>query len=300
MKRQTLVALAVAVVLGLVAVYLTNTYLVAADRQEEAGKLTRVAVAAVPMDYGTDLTPEKIRFAEYPANSVPIGAFTKVSDLLQPGKRRVALMSIAVNEPILASKISGAGQNASISALLPDGMRAASVRINDVSGVAGFIQPNDTVDVLITRTMPDGGRQVTDMLLQGVRVIAMGQRQQNADGKPALASTATLEVDPMAAQKLALAQEVGSLSLVLRKPGEENAPIVPTVNMNDLRYGRFANYYPPTGRPVASAPRTPQRSAPSRPAARQPAPAPKPRTGTDVEVVRGTASTNYEVGSYGS
>ena len=70
------------------------------------------------------------------------------------GKKRVALMPIAVNEPILNGKISAEGQGASIAALLPEGMRAASVRINDVSGVAGFVQPNDSVDVLITRQLP--------------------------------------------------------------------------------------------------------------------------------------------------
>jgi pilus assembly protein CpaB len=301
MRRQTLIALAVALILGLIAVYLTNTFLVASDQQEQSGKLTRVAVAAVPLDYGQQLTPETIRFVDYPAASVPIGAFTNPSQLIQPGKRRIALMNIAPNEPILSSKITGEGQRASISALLPDGMRAASVRINDVSGVSGFVQPNDTVDVLITRVIA-GDRQVTDMLLQGVRVIAMGQRSENADGKPALASTATLQVDPLAAQKLALAQEIGSLSLVLRKPGELNAPIVPTISLDDLRYGRTARYYPqamPRATRTAAPARPQPRPAVPAPVRRKP-PAPAPRTTNNVEVVRGTASTNYEVGRYGS
>ena len=120
-------------------------------------------------------------------------------------------------------------------------MRAASVRINDVSGVAGFVQPNDSVDVLITRQTPgeNNNTQLTDVLLQNVRVIAIDQEAKNADGSPKVAKTATLEVNPIDAQKLALAQQIGDLSLVLRKPGEQNNPVVETVSMNDLRYNMY-------------------------------------------------------------
>src|SRR4029078_7497663 len=135
------------------------------------------------MGYGTDVTADKVRFVDYPNSAIPPGAFTNAAQLMPAGKKRVALMPIGVNEPILSSKISGMGQGASIAALLPEGMRAASVRINDVSGVAGFVQPNDSVDVLITRDVPGGDRntQMTDVLLQNVRVIAIDQRAKNAD-----------------------------------------------------------------------------------------------------------------------
>ena len=299
MKRQTFIALAVAVVLGLVAVYLANALLGASQSKNDAGELTRVAVAAVPVGFGTEITPDKIRFANYPKSSLPAGTFQSTAQLFPKGERRIALLQISANEPILADKISGAGKNASIAALLPDGMRAASVRINDVSGVAGFIQPNDSVDVLITRQFTgNGGQQITDMLIQDVRVIAIGQNTQNADGKPTSARNATLQVDPLGAQKLALAQEIGSLSLVLRKPGlEQNTPYVETVSLNDLRsnvvrgtpqhvvsYGGQA-----TARPAA--PAQPRRTAPA------PRVAPKPAT-TSVEVVRGTTGNDYEVGNY--
>src|SRR5205814_3613823 len=137
-----------------------------------------------PMAFGSDITSDKVRFVDYPNTSIPPGAFTNIAQLMPAGKKRVALMPIAVNEPILASKISGQGQGASIAALLPDGMRAASVRINDVSGVAGFVQPNDSVAVLITRTVQGGdtAAPVTDVLLQNVRVIAIDQQSTNADG----------------------------------------------------------------------------------------------------------------------
>jgi pilus assembly protein CpaB len=240
-NRQTLIALGVALILGVVAVFLANTYLSGTERKAQLGGTTKVAVAAAPMAFGTDITPDKVRFVDYPNSSLPQGAFSNAAQLMPPGKRRVALLPIGVNEPILAAKISGEGQGASIAALLPDGMRAASVAINDVSGVSGFVQPSDTVDVLITRMLPGGvgNTQVTDVLLQNVRVIAIDQQSKNADGTPKVGKTVTLEVNPVDAQKLALAQTVGTLSLVLRKPGEQNNPVVETVSMNDLRYNMY-------------------------------------------------------------
>ena len=239
-NRQTLIALGVAIVLGLVAVFLTNNYLSTKQSQAYASGTTKIAVATAPLAYGTDLTPENVRFVDYPNTSIPAGSFTTAAQLMPAGKKRVALVPIGLNEPILTGKISAIGAGASISALLPDGMRAATVRINDVSGVAGFIQPRDSVDVLITRQAPDGtGSQVTDVLLQNVRIIAMGHNAKDADGKPISARTATMEVSPIDAQKLALGEAAGNLSLVLRKPGEQNNPVVETVSINDLRYNMY-------------------------------------------------------------
>ena len=176
-------------------------------------------------------------------------------------------------------------------------MRAASVRISDVSAVTGFIQPNDSVDVLITRQFANGNatQQITDMLLQDIKVLAMGTATQGANGQPIAARTATLEVDPLAAQKLALAQDIGSLSLVLRKPGQEqNSPYVETVSLKDLRMGITRNN---TQRPVniaaGGAPTVVTRpAAPRRPA---PRPAPQPRL-NNIDVVRGTNNSQYQVG----
>src|SRR6478672_5838939 len=239
MSRQTLIALAGALFLGLIAVFIANTYLNGAQQQAYAKGTTKVAVAATPLAYGTDITPEKVRFVDYPNTSIPPGAFTNAAQLMVGGKKRVALMPIAVNEPILNAKISAVGAGASIAALLPEGMRAASVRINDVSGVAGFVQPNDSVDVLITRQPPEGTQEVTDVLLQNVHVLAMGRVAKDSNGQPIPARTATLEVAPLDAQKLALGEALGSLSLVLRKPGEPSNPVVETVSMNDLRYNMY-------------------------------------------------------------
>ncbi|MEQ7872900.1 Flp pilus assembly protein CpaB [Sphingomonas sp. ASV193] len=302
MGRQTIIGLAAAVVLGLLAVFLANTYLVGAEKKAELSGTTRVAVAAVPLAYGVDITPANIRFVDYPAAAIPPGSFHQINDLLPEGKKRVALMPIQANEPILDSKISGAGQNASIAALLPDGMRATAVRVSDVSAVGGFVRPNDSVDVLITRSAEGSGQQITDVLLQNVRVIAIDQDNKGEDGKPVVGRTATLEVDQIDAQKLALASQIGSLSLVLRKPGTgQDNPVVETVSLNDLRYSLYGGArYPAPARVGAyqnPAPAPVRRVVSS--INRRPAPRPSaPRAPSDsVEIVRGTQGSSYQVGS---
>ena len=323
-RRESLIALAVSLILGVLAVYLANIYLSRSDVKVEAAAVgtTRVAVAAVPLDYGVEVTPEKIRFVDFPNASLPAGSFRTLDQLLPPGKKRVALRPMQVNELILASKLSGEGQSASIAALLPDGKRAAAIRLNDVSGVAGFIQPNDTVDVLVTRQASASGdaNQLTDVLLQNIRVIAIDQNAKNADGTPSIAKTATLEVQPLDAQKLALAQQVGSLSLVLRKPGEDqNSALVETVSLNDLRYSLYGgNRYGVTspaagggfGQSMAAAfdPARARIAAANQSSARRPvrrvatpvSRPPKPSRSNSVEIVRGTEGKDYEVNVYGS
>jgi len=305
-----MIALGIAIALGLFAVYIANIYIGGRQKQVELGGTTKVAVAALPMGYGTELTPDKVRFVDYPNASIPPGSFTNAVQLMPAGQKRFALLPMGVNEPILAAKISAPGVGASIAALLPDGMRAATVRIDDVSGVAGFIQPNDSVDVLITRQIQGAqtAAQVTDVLLQNARVIAIDQEAKNSDGTPKVARTATLQVTPLDAQKLALGQQSGSLSLVLRKPGEQNNPVVETVSNNDLRYNMYggARYPAPAvvggfAGAVASSiersaaqidsSRVRSRSGPARSGGKKPA-AEKP----SVEIYRGTTSNQYKVG----
>jgi pilus assembly protein CpaB len=302
MKRQTIIALGIAIILGLVAVFLANTYLTSRERQLAAQPqgMVRIAVASLPLVYGAEITPDKVKFVNYPQTSLPPGTYRSIAELLPEGKRRVALRPIQVNQPLLATDLSGEGQNASIAALLPDGMRAATVRINDVSGVAGFVKPNDTVDVLITRQAIGSDEQVTDVLLQNVRVIAMGQDASGANEKPAVQRSATLEVTPVDAQKLALGQQLGQLSFVLRKPGEEqNIASVETVSLNDLRYSYYGSRAsvagPPSAERQAQIARLAQpRHAPPVRSAVAPAP---PATKT-ISVTRGVETKDYEVGGY--
>jgi pilus assembly protein CpaB len=202
-------------------------------------------------------------------------------------------------EPILRDKLSGEGGRASMSANLREGMRAVAIPTSAVAGVAGFVLPNDVVDVLITRSVQLGDRteQITDMLLRNVRVIAIDQLANEAASEPKVGATATLEVTPIDAQKLTLGQKAGALSLALRKPGSQEADArVATVSIRDLRDGAYAGGYR-VSRPTNASPRKERvesRSVPARPSL----PAAAPAT-NNVGVVRGTTESSYEVGPYG-
>jgi pilus assembly protein CpaB len=173
-----------------------------------------------------------LREIQWPEESVPAGAFNKISDLTSNG-RRVVLTPIEANEPVLASKITGSGQRATLSALLQDGMKAVTIRVNDVEGVAGFVLPGDRVDVVLTRQQ-DKNLAATDVVLQNVRVLAVDQVADERTDKPSLAKAITLEVEVTAAQKLALAATVGTLSLALRKAGEAAATNTRRITLGDL------------------------------------------------------------------
>lgn len=292
MRRQSLIALGAAIFFGLIAVFLVNAYLTGADRQVPQPvadtALVKVAVAGVPLPFGEKLTPEKVRFVDWPRASVPPGALQMVGDLSQGGAPRVVLRPMDPGEPIMRSKISGEGGRATLSAVLPADQRAVSIRITDVAGVAGFVLPGDHVDVLLTRG--EDAAQVTDVLLQDVRVIAIDQNANEKASGVDLGKTATLEVEPYDAQKLVLAQRAGQLSLALRsakaEPGDAYAG---AVGHSDLG-GGFAG-----ARPASSGPYNPPPLR-VRVAARPVAPRP---TTTSVEIVRGMAGSKYEVGFYG-
>ena len=137
------------------------------------------------------------------------------------GGKRVVLTAIEPNEPVLRSKITGPGQRATLSAMLRDGMKAVTVRVNDVDGVGGFVLPGDHVDVALTRQV-DKANGTTDVVLQNARVLAIDQLADERLDKPTVVKAVTLEVDTVGAQKLSLAASLGSLSLMLRKAGEAN------------------------------------------------------------------------------
>src|SRR5688500_6461784 len=216
MRRQSWIVLAISIFFGLIAVYLVNAYLTGAERKQEARAIqtTRIAVARVPLQFGARITPQNIQFVEWPVNSVPTGAFRAVEELMPAGQSHVVLRPMVVGEPVLRSRLSGEGGRATLSAVLDPNMRAAAIRISDVAGVAGFALPGDRVDVLLTREIND--EQVTEVLLNNIKLIAIDQNANDNAAQPALGRTATLEVSQEDAQRVALGGAVGTLSLVLR------------------------------------------------------------------------------------
>ena len=191
-----------------------------------------IVVASSPLRFGNELTASHLSESPWPAGSLPQGSFAKIADVLNGGKR-IALTAIEPNEPVLNSKITGPGQRATLSAMLRDGLKAATVRVNDIDGVGGFVLPGDHVDVALTRQV-DKANASTEIVLQNVRVLAIDQIADERLDKPAVVKAVTLEVDQVGAQRLSLAATVGSLSLMLRKAGETTADKPRRITLEDL------------------------------------------------------------------
>jgi pilus assembly protein CpaB len=229
-----------AVLFGLLAVFLAQTWLnnqadarlksLEAQHKEPPPSRT-IVVASRALRFGDELNASSLREMAWPQDSLPAGAFGKISDLTS-GKR-VVLMPIDVNEAVLGNKITGPGQRATLSAMLGEGMKAVTVRVNDVEGVAGFVLPGDHVDVLLTR-QGEKNLALTDVVVSDVRVLAIDQLADQRAEKPSVAKAVTLEVNITDGQKIALAGTVGSLSLLLSKAGEATSGDVRRVTSGDL------------------------------------------------------------------
>ncbi|MBX9841929.1 MAG: Flp pilus assembly protein CpaB [Xanthobacteraceae bacterium] len=240
MRKSTIVMIAFAVMFGLLAVFVAQTWLNSAAEQRmkslEANKKpvsTRtIVVAAKPLRFGNEVTRDHLREVAWPEASLPAGSFAKADEILASGKR-VALAAVEPNEPVLASKMTGPGQRATLSAMIRDGLKAVTIRVNDVDGVGGFVLPGDHVDVSLTRQI-DKGNATSEVVLQYVRVLAVDQIADERFEKPAVVKAVTLEVDAGGGQKLSLAASVGTLSLMLRKAGEANNQYTRRITLSDL------------------------------------------------------------------
>ena len=240
MRASTFVMIGFAVVFGLLAVFIANVWLnnqanQRAKSMESTAKpaaTKTIVVAKQALRFGTELNASQLEEVPWPAEAMPAGAFAKVSDVLSQG-RRVVLAAIEPNEPVLALKITGPGQRATLSALVKPGMKAVTIRVNDVEGVGGFVLPGDRVDVVLTRQI-DKGQASTEVVLQNTRVLAVDQSADERAAKAAVAKSVTLEVTTVEAQKVWLASSVGSLSLLLRKAGETAESQTRKITLNDL------------------------------------------------------------------
>ena len=211
MRISSLLILVVALLMGSIAAFLARDFLLSHTR--EAVISDTIIVAAKQLPYATALTDDAVQQVAWAAPVLPVGAFSSKQDLFKMGSR-TTVTSIAKGEPILASKVTGPGQRASLSTMIDRDKRAITIRVDDVRGVAGFILPGDRVDIVLVRT------GYSDLLLQDVKVIAIDQISAEQKDRPYLAKAVTLEVTPQQAQKISLAMEIGHLSLILRKSGD--------------------------------------------------------------------------------
>lgn len=234
MRNNNLIILVVALVLGGIAAVLARNWLANHARSSQAGVGT-IVVAAAPLAFGAQLTAQNITEIPWSTSVLPQGAFATKQALLKDG-RRMALALIARNEPILLSKVTAPNQPATLSSMLEPGKRAVTVRVDDVRGVAGFIQPGDLVDVVLIRTEAESrsNESYSDIILQSAKVLAIDQVTGERTEQPIIAKAVTLEVNVEDAQKILLAANIGRLSLILRQPAQASNDPAQRVTEQDL------------------------------------------------------------------
>ncbi len=210
--NRLLIGLGVALVIA----FLFSSYVYRQFRQATAVKpvaTQNLVVAAVPLQIGARLDASNLRVIPWPANQPVAGMFTRVDDCVG----RAVITKLAENEPILESKLAPKEAGAGLPATIPEGMRALTVAVNDVVGVAGFVTPGTMVDVLVTGQMPSQTNKITRTILENVRVLAAGQKiEQDRDGKPQTVPVITLLVTPDQATTLTMGSTEGKIQLALR------------------------------------------------------------------------------------
>lgn len=204
----------VSVGIGLGAVVLASRWI---SQQAANVASSKVVVAAIDIDLGTPLTPQMLKLADWPKGSVPAGATEDIKTL----DTRVVKTSLLRGEPVLESKLAPVGATGGLSAVIGQGNRAMTVRVNDVVGVAGFALPGNYVDIVVntedeTVKAENVNKSISKIVLEHIMVLAVAQEQNRDETKPKVVNAVTLEVTPDQAEKLDLARSVGTLSLVLR------------------------------------------------------------------------------------
>src|SRR5882724_9639147 len=253
-NKRFFVVLAGALLFGLLAAVTVSRYLSSA--QAYSKDLRRVAVAKVAIPIGTKIIAEQVTVVPFPKESTPDGAFESPDKLAG----RVAVTNIAPREPITEARLAPEGTAGGLSAVIPEGYRAMTVKVDDVVGISGFIMPGTLVDVVVVIDPGDRGSQdpISKIVLQNIKVLANGQ---NID-KPESAREAnsvkavTLQVTPEQAEKLALASSEGKLQLVMRNSIDQGDEQTKGINKRGLLDGDRATPAPDPGSLKSEQPKT--------------------------------------------
>jgi pilus assembly protein CpaB len=222
---RVLVVLILALTVGSALAFATYNYVQRAPSSRAVTLPTRpVVVAATDLELGAELTSGDIRVINWPANAVPKGAIEDPKEVIGRG----LVLPLIENEPILPMKLASKEAGAGLPPAIPPGLRAMSVRVNEVIGVAGYVVPGTRVDVLVTlnATQQSQDSMTSKVILTDVQVLAAGTKiDQNADkGKPMPVSVVTLLVTPDEAERLTLASTEGKIQLALRNPLDKSSP----------------------------------------------------------------------------
>ena len=297
-NKRFFVVLAGALVFGLVAAVAASRYLSSA--QAYGKDLNRVVVAKVAIPVGTKIIAEQVMAVQFSKESTPDGVFESVEKLVG----RVAVVNIAPREPVTESRLAPEGTAGGLSAVIPEGYRAMTVKVDDVVGISGFIMPGTLVDIVVVIVPNDNGALAQDpiskIVLQNIKVLANGQNIDKPESEREANSVkaVTLLVTPEEAEKLALASSEGKLQLVMRSQIDQGDEQTPGVNKRGLLSGEKATQAPEPGSLKSEQPKSEAKPVRRVAAAPKPvqtaAPAPQPTPRTQVEMIEGAKKRNVE------
>ncbi len=278
---RAVMVLLLSLIAGVAAVVLAARWL----GQQASGTTTSILVAARDIDLGQPINASMVTLTPWPSGAVPNGAFHEATLL----EGRVPKSGLLRGEPVLEAKLAPAGTKGGLSALIGEGRRAITVKVNEVIGVAGFALPGTYVDVVVS-TQDERDKPVSKIVLDNILVLAVAQEAGRDETKPRVVSAVTLEVTPEQAERLDLARSIGNLSLALRNQHDKKPAETAGVRKEELLRANAA------AAPVAKAPTAPSRTVVRK---RAPAPAtvaaPTPIEPAKVEVIRGVARSTVEL-----
>jgi pilus assembly protein CpaB len=278
MRNRIFAVFAIAILAGGGLAYGTYNF-VQNQPVQSAAPTQPVVVAAADLQLGSELRKEDLRVVNFPAGQAPQGVFANPSEIVGRG----LIVTVVENEPILTAKLASKEAGAGLPPVIPEGMRAVSVRVNEVIGVAGYVLPGTRVDVVATASPNDERADTTSkLILSNVQVLTAGTRmeQDQEKGKPMQVTVVTLLVNPEQSERLALASTEGKIQLALRNPLDQTAPETPGIK----RAALVGSAKPAlAAKQLASA--RPRASRAVQPPVTQSVPLPEPMP--TVEVIRG-------------
>jgi pilus assembly protein CpaB len=225
-RGRLLIGLAVALVLGVILADVVYKAMSQASTQKQSVTTSQIVVAAQQLPLGSRLQAQDLKMIPWPGDQLPQGICTRIQDCVD----RALITPVLPGEPIMEGKLAPKDAGAGLPAIIPEGMRAVSVAVNDVVAVAGFAQPGTSVDVMVTGQTEGRGanEQVTRTILEDVRVLAAGQKtEQDRQGQAQTITVITLLVTPEDADKLAMANTMGRIQLALRNAIDANKTAPP-------------------------------------------------------------------------
>ena len=255
--------------------------------------MAQVALATKDLEVGSVVKEEDVKVADWPG-AIPVGATTQVKDLVGRG----VITAIFAKEPIIESRLAPKGAGGGMAAMIPPGMRAVAVRVNEVVGVAGFVVPGTHVDILISGMTPGGNASLgtlTQTLLQNIEVLSAGQDfKKDAEGKPVMVQVVNMLVTPAQAEQLSLAASQTSIQLVLRNPLDHDIAKTPGTALQRLFTG--AKPQPNPTEMATPRPRTVQARATPIPVRAAALPAPPKEVPFVMEIISGPTKREQKFG----